>query len=765
MAVLLNRAVNAAAIFPIFAILIVFSLSCGGSGGPTAPGAVMTDPVLSLPNERNARTPESLENHFSMGMYQMMLDPENQTIEVLENRDLAMHFDIKNLLLNPNFCPPLNCLRLQFLEIDEDNDLYTIKATVYNPTFINVFDLRLIVFYDEKAHRILNPDDYTRLYSMGDYTSPFRAFNKSADSRTFFGYSSASEIFELSVPDADNKWWIFFAIDCSLPQNCQEPYELENFGYEGDIYPDNPDLGGTDQGEGLIYSEVYDWQENISEVTVDTTPITGNITALEYNSLTERYEASIADSMDTPPGDYRCLLAAYSTDDASIGIFNYITITVNETPPPTVQTIYGHIGDSLFMNGLDVAAISVVNQDPLGFPPGQISVYNGDYVVAVATGVYNISVVPEDISYSPVLCYDVLITEDENVHLDFGLHNPLQEDPYNPYAYDYVNWWDVVSFNGRVVNTLGEPIMGATVELQSDDSWYYGQECIQSDVTDDGGYFNLLNVPRYMEEYSTDWIIYNYRMQIRAPGYNPVGLLLNPVVGVSQYRVIPLTPAPMEVPIYEENFELTSSMTEWVLTGYYHRQNYDPNIVNVAFDPTFPLNALPPDEPGPGSIPLPVSGNYYLWYGVEQDGCFLGVWDPSYQTMYNGGMSDVENSGSAQSPEIDLTDYSSARVEFYMSYSIESQDTPSFEYMRFYVNSGYIDNQIFFFNPFVDPGMAEFAFSQRGFNRTMIWVFYQFDISAYSGGPIKLKWTFSTNDSAYNGYRGQFIDDIRVYAN
>lgn len=766
MAVKHNRALHPIAVLSLLSLIILICVSCGGNGSPTAPDTTLSDQALSLPNTRNARTPDGLGTHFSMGAYQMMLDPENQTIEVLENRDLAMHFDIKNLLINPNFCPPLNCLRLQFLEIDEINDLYTIKVTVYNPTFINVFDLRIIVFYNEKAHRVLNPDDYTRLYAIGDYISPFRAFNKGAESRTFFGYSSASEILELSVPDAENKWWIYFAIDCSLPENCLEPYDLENFGYEGDIYPDHPDVSGIDQGEGLLYSEVYDWQENISEVTVDTTPITGGLTTLTYNSLTERYEGTITDAMDAPPGEYTCLLAAYSFDDASIGIFNYLTVTVNETPAPTVQTIWGHIGDSMFLHGLEVDTLSVVNQDPLGYPPGPVSVYNGDYVVDVATGVYNISVVPSDLNYSSIVCYDVLVTEDENVHLDFGLHDPFQEDPYDPYAYDYVNWWDIRAFNGRVVNTMGQPIPDATVELTSPtDTWYPGQDSLQAAVTDEFGYFNLLNVPYQPEDYMTDWIINTYHMEIRAPGYQSVEMDLNPVQNVIMYRVIPLTPAPMGMLVYEESFELTTSMDDWAVSGFYHRQMYDPSVINVAFDPAFPLNVIPPDEIGPGSIPPAFDGDYYLWYGVEQDGCFLGDWDPGMQYMYSGGMSNSPNSGVATSPEIDLTSYNSARVEFHMAYSIESQDTPSYEEMRFYVQQNYLDYILYFFNPFIDPGTPEFPITQKGLHRTLIWVYYQYDISDYCGGPIRLKWNFSTDDAAYNGYRGQFIDNIKVYAN
>ena len=765
-----SRAVNPLAYAVVLLLMLLIGVSCGGKSSPTAPDTGMTNPVVSTPNERNARTPENTGNRFSMGTYKMLLDIENQTIEVVGNRELAKHFDIRNILLNENFCPAKNCLMMQFLEIDEVNDLYTIKVTIYNPTYFNVFDVRIIIYYDEKAHRVLNPDDYTRLYEEGHYINPFRSFCKTTDNRTFTGYASFSEIVELSVPDAEKKWWIWFSIDASFPGNCEEPYEIENFGYWGDIYPDHPDVPDIDQGEGLIFAEVYDWQGNISEVTVDTTPITGGITELFYNLVTERYEATITNAMDAPPGEYTCLIAAYSVDDQTLGLYNYMTITVNETPPPTVQTIWGHIGDSMFLTGLDVSTISVVNQDPLGYPPGPVSVDNGDYVVDVATGIYNISVVPSDIIYSSVICYDILVLDDEDVHVDFAPHDPNQIDPYDPDgSTGPVNWWEVVEFAGRVVDTFGDPVVGATIEIRSPDSWglEINQDFVQAVRTEEGGYFNLLNVPKTDDGFGDD-TLFTYEMEVRAYGYLPTQLILTPLENVIRYRVIELIPSPLDIPIFEESFELTTSMDDWSAFGYYHRQFYDPLIINVAFDSGylgFNMNVIPPDEPGPGSIPKPADGDYYIWYGVEQDGCFLGDWDPGMQTPYNGGMSLSPNSGTLTGPEIDLTGYSSARVEFDMCYSIETMDTPYYEMMFFYINADGFDNELVCYNPFTDPDTDEYIYTQKGFNRTLEWVFYQYDISNFTGGPIRLKWSFATMDSSYNAYRGQFIDNIKVYAN
>jgi len=716
------------------------------------------------PNTRNARQPMGYGNHSPWGVYTMIIDQETRTIEVIDNRQLALHLNVRNVLESDWWCPAHNCIKIQFIDIDDTNYIYTIKGTLVNPTYFTGFDVRVIIFYDEdKEHDLLNADDYTMLYEDGDFINPFRSYAKTVDQRTFGSFSSFSEIFELYVPPAPKKFLINFAIDASWPTNCEEPYDLENFGFEGSIYPDDPDLDGIDQGEGLIFTEVHDWQFNVSEVTIDTTPITGGITTLEYNSDTDRWEAPITDLLDAPPGDYTCLIAAFSEIEPSIGLYNYLTFQVDETPPPAVQTIFGHIGDSFFLDDLDGSVVSVVNQDPLGYIPEPCVVVSGQYEVDVATGVFNVTVEPADALHISTVCWDVNVTESEDVHLDLVMHDPAQIDPYDTFG-EIVNYIQISGFAGRVLDDLGMPIEGATIEVASPDSWgavSEGQDFVQAEITDEDGYFSILNIPMEIEDFLGSWFINNYHLVVRADGYEENDLGLFPALpGASTYQVVVMTPI-LDIPIWTEDFE---DDTGWGITGYYHRQQYDPMIKNISFDPAYNMQVMAPDELIDGSIPAPAGGEYYMWYGREVDGNFLGPWDPLDQIPYGGGISIMAHEGYAMSPDIDLMAYTEARIEFDMCYDIESNIPSEFDMMRLYINIGGIDNPVRFFNTFVDPGPLPYPVSQRGYFRTPIWCHYSYDISSHTGNMVSIKFHFMTNDMMYNGGRGQFIDNIKVYA-
>ncbi len=735
-------------------MMLVVSVSCGRGGGPTTPdlGPGQGANVLTPPNERNARAPESYANHSCWGFFTMVLDRENETIEVIENRELAVHLNVKDILQSDWWCPAKNCIQIQFLNLDDP--YYTIKGTLVNPTYFTGYDVRVIIFLDEKGHELLNADDFTMLYEDGDDINPFRSFAKTTPNREFSPYSSASEIFELYVPPDPKKFMIDFAIDASWPDNCPEPYDLQNFGYEGSIYPDDPDLTGIDQGVGMIFTEVHDWQLNVTEVSVDTTPITGGITILDYNIDNDRWEATITNSEDADPGEYVCLIASFSEDDPSIGLYNYLTVTVDETPPPAVQTIWGRVGDAVYLDDLDGAVVSVVNQDPVGFTPELTSVVNGEYCVNVTTGAFNVSVTIDDGVHLSQVATDVIVTENEDVHLNFGLLYPNQPDQYDPFGWE-IGWWEIQGFAGRVVDPLGMPISGATIELTSPDSPLIGQDILQAEITDDNGYFSMTNV--FVADTELSIPLTTYRMRAAATGYYEmdVGVFLATPNRVP-YTVIELQPHG-EIPVWEESFEDESG---WTFGGYYHRQLYDPSITNMSFDPMWNLVITPPDEVWGGAIPPPTDGNYYLWYGVEADGNILGAWSGNAGGPYSGGTSISWHSGTATAPAIDLSGYTQARVEFDMCYSMESMDVPFFEIMYFYVNT----EQVGFYNIFVDPDTAAYTYTQRGHNRTLIWCHYVHDISAHAGDFATLSFYFSTEDSLYNGFRGQFIDNIQVFA-
>lgn len=68
-------------------------------------------------------------------------------------------------------------------------------------------------------------------------------------------------------------------------------------------------------------------------------------------------------------------------------------------------------------------------------------------------------------------------------------------------------------------------------------------------------------------------------------------------------------------------------------------------------------------------------------------------------------------------------------------------------------------------NPSVDPkteSRYSKPFTSAGNFRKPVWNSEEFDLSAYVGETIKLKFYFDTVDANYNGFRGWIIDDLKI---
>ncbi len=53
-------------------------------------------------------------------------------------------------------------------------------------------------------------------------------------------------------------------------------------------------------------------------------------------------------------------------------------------------------------------------------------------------------------------------------------------------------------------------------------------------------------------------------------------------------------------------------------------------------------------------------------------------------------------------------------------------------------------------------------YTSGGFNQAPVWIYHNIDISQYVGQKVHIQFDFQTLDSLYNGFRGWFIDDVKV---
>ncbi len=73
---------------------------------------------------------------------------------------------------------------------DPVNNILDLDATITNPTNIDAYDIRLIVYTDNIGHLLKNPDNWTHLFDIpeGLWSNPFKAYAKGEQNRVFSGH-------------------------------------------------------------------------------------------------------------------------------------------------------------------------------------------------------------------------------------------------------------------------------------------------------------------------------------------------------------------------------------------------------------------------------------------------------------------------------------------------------------------------------------------------------------------------------------------------
>ncbi|MFZ0391254.1 MAG: IPT/TIG domain-containing protein [Calditrichia bacterium] len=204
----------------------------------------------------------------------------------------------------------------------------------------------------------------------------------------------------------------------------------------------------------------------------------------------------------------------------------------------------------------------------------------------------------------------------------------------------------------------------------------------------------------------------------------------------------------------------------WTATSMFNliqnAQNHQ--VMNPEINPTL---VILPDN---GNLPSAYSGSSMWWFGEAATGTFLGSnFQNVMQDPLNGGTSDSTIYGELVSPPIDLTGISSAQLNFKTWWEIEGVDVDMYDMMYVEIST---DNGLYFeslghgsINPLNDvDGESWKPYSSGGLGEPGQWLNQLFDLSAYTGNIVHIRFRFSTEDELYNGFRGWFIDDFSVTA-
>jgi len=221
--------------------------------------------------------------------------------------------------------------------------------------------------------------------------------------------------------------------------------------------------------------------------------------------------------------------------------------------------------------------------------------------------------------------------------------------------------------------------------------------------------------------------------------------------------------------------------------NFWHRQDYSPteilrpkNYFNESHGAVKRKVYLKDDGiiSNDSRIPSPHGGSYYFWYGqttpATSEASYIGIEDPYVSEEGSGGESlNVEgNSGTLESPALNLTGYSFGKLSFWTWWEIEGKNPKQgegYDAMYVYASKGpsYTTWHLLgYLNPYEDPAkdinVSGEAYTSGGFNQPGVWVQHNYDLSGYAGYTIKLRFVFNTYDRKYNGFRGWFIDDVKV---
>ena len=317
----------------IILLLIGFSLGCSGTVGNPAQPEGLNIPAFPQ-RDSNSNSQRQL-----WGMWDIYLDTENLVATAVPARDIQAHFNITQMV-TPPACN--DCIKLIVNSFDPVTRILDVDVTLRNPSSMSARDVRGILYYfDKYGHELTNYDDCTTYWLLPDSNpyNPFKAFAKDQPKRTFAGLAQYTEKYLIYIPIPPDYSHITYAVDASWPGNCREPYSIENFIQENDLY----DYYGS---KCQVSVDVLDWQNDVDAVQI----FAPNIVYLGYvdmsHSAGNTWTAEVTNEMnDITIGDHNALVIATSANSGETPLVDIVRIKVTEKPLGWARTWGGGEND------------------------------------------------------------------------------------------------------------------------------------------------------------------------------------------------------------------------------------------------------------------------------------------------------------------------------------------------------------------------------------------------------------------------------------
>jgi len=308
----------------IICLILALSLGCSGNAGNLVQPLEGTSSAIADTDSNSQRQ--------LWGMWDINFDTDKLEATAIPLRDLQAHFDVTQMIIPPA-CN--DCLTININSFNPVTRILDADVTLRNPTPLNGKDVRGILYYiDKYGHILTNPDDYTTYWHIPDSNpyNPFKAFAKDQPNRTFAGLAQHTEKYLVYIPIPPAYFGITYAVDASWPGNCREPYSIDNFIQETDLY--------NYQGSKCMVSvDVYDWQNDVNAVQIFAPDIENSFYINMYHSTGNTWTAEVTNDMnDITVGDHNALIIATSQNSGEISLVDMVTIKVTEKPSGWAQT-------------------------------------------------------------------------------------------------------------------------------------------------------------------------------------------------------------------------------------------------------------------------------------------------------------------------------------------------------------------------------------------------------------------------------------------
>jgi hypothetical protein len=202
-------------------------------------------------------------------------------------------------------------------------------------------------------------------------------------------------------------------------------------------------------------------------------------------------------------------------------------------------------------------------------------------------------------------------------------------------------------------------------------------------------------------------------------------------------------------------------------TNFWHVVNR-PQDIHVLSPDINPNLVTLPDL---GQLPGAHSGENAAWFGQKSTGTFCGSdFQPPTQDAKSGCTSTSPLEGELVSPPINLSSATSATLHFWSWFEIEAVDADRYDLMTVDVTTASSPSESDWqnlgkLNPASNPaGAHDQSYSNNGLEQSGSWKEYLVDLSQYVGTSktVMVRFKFDTHDNLYQGFRGWFIDDVKV---